>query len=52
MRYIVIFKNGTASYVNRLYSLGGWDSSVMLCAICGEKITFDGDNWLNLDYHV
>ena len=52
MNYIVIFKDGTAFYVDNLYSSGDWDSDLMYCAICGGRITFDGDNWQDLEYHV
>ena len=52
MNYIVIFKDGTACYVDSLYFSDGWDSETMYCAICGGKVTFDGDNWQNLDYNV
>lgn len=51
MNYIVIFKNGTAFYVDRLYSPHSWDPDLMLCAICGGKVTFDGDNWQDLKYY-
>lgn len=52
MNYIVILKDGTAFYVDQLYGSRIWNSDVMLCAICGGKITFDGDNWRDLEYHV
>lgn len=52
MNYIVIYKNGTAFYVDCLYSPHSWDPDLMLCAICGGKVTFDGDNWQDLEYYV
>lgn len=50
MNYLVICKDNTAFYTDYFYKENSWNPDTILCVVCGGKITFDGDNWQDIEY--
>lgn len=50
MSFLVICKDKTAFYTDWYTKENCWNPDTILCVINGDKITFDGENWHDIEY--